>query len=70
MCAIKLSMGGKALSGYLGGDYESNKSSWANYDALEIIKDIDSCVPILIDQGTDDEFLEEQLYRPFHTKYL
>ena len=53
--------GRKALSGYLGGDYESNKSSWANYDALEIIKDIDSCVPILIDQGSDDEFLEEQL---------
>ena len=49
------------LSGYLGGDYESNKSSWANYDAVEIIKDIDSCVPILIDQGSDDEFLEEQL---------
>ena len=59
MVFIQDSSGSRSLT--LGGDYESNKSSWANYDAVEIIKDIDSCVPILIDQGTDDEFLEKQL---------
>ena len=44
-----------------GGNFESNRGAWLSYDAVEIIKDTKSCIPILIDQGTDDEFLKDQL---------
>lgn len=53
--------GKKAFSKYLGGNFESNRGAWLSYDAVEIIKDTKSCIPILIDQGTDDEFLKDQL---------
>jgi S-formylglutathione hydrolase len=49
--------GQKAFSGYLG----SNREDWETYDATCLIKRADQFVPILIDQGDDDEFLEEQL---------
>ncbi|MAM34389.1 MAG: S-formylglutathione hydrolase [Micavibrio sp.] len=52
--------GQNAFSKYLGTD----KMSWKNYDATEMMKRTDdrSQYPgILIDQGTDDDFLEEQL---------
>lgn len=50
----------KALSGYLG----ENQEEWKNYDACELIKKIPDEVkslPVLIDQGTQDNFLIEQL---------
>ncbi len=50
--------GEKAFAGYLGSDRES----WQAYDATELVnsgRTIDST--ILIDQGTADPFLEEQL---------
>ena len=53
--------GKKAFAKYLGGNFESNRGAWLSYDAVEIIKGTKSCNPILIDQGTDDEFLKDQL---------
>lgn len=49
--------GQKAMSAYLGDD----KENWKAYDALELVKTNPSSAPILIDTGTADQFLEEQL---------
>lgn len=49
--------GQKAFSGYLGDD----KTAWAQYDASELVRQHAYHAPILVDQGTDDKFLEEQL---------
>jgi S-formylglutathione hydrolase len=55
--------GQKAFSGYLGDD---NKESWKEYDATELALKFqgDNCpsVPILMDTGTNDEFLKTQLH--------
>ncbi|TDR16776.1 S-formylglutathione hydrolase [Marinicella litoralis] len=47
----------KAFSGYLGED----RSQWEQYDTVELIKNTQNKMPLLIDQGTDDEFLEAYL---------
>ena len=54
--------GGKALGGYLGQD----RAAWREYDACALIEAIDSegearLPDLLVDQGTADNFLEEQL---------
>ena len=49
--------GGKAFTGYLGPD----RSTWNNYDATALAAETDWRRPVLIDQGTADEFLETQL---------
>ncbi len=50
--------GRKAFAHYLGTD----ESRWADYDATQLIaRKGPSAAPILIDQGTADPFLEEQL---------
>jgi S-formylglutathione hydrolase len=49
--------GEKALSGYLGED----PSIWRDYDACSLINDGAQVSSILVDQGTDDSFLNEQL---------
>ncbi len=52
--------GHKAFSGYLGDD----KQEWLKYDATALISEKAnraSCPEILIDQGKEDNFLEEQL---------
>jgi len=49
--------GEKALGGYLG----DNRAAWAEYDACALIKGGARADHILIDQGTADNFLEEQL---------
>ena len=49
--------GEKALSGYLGDDREA----WKNYDTTELCKSTEWRSPLLVDQGTGDEFLTEQL---------
>jgi S-formylglutathione hydrolase len=46
------------FSTYLGEDREV----WKAYDATELIKAGAEGLPMLIDQGTDDEFLADQLY--------
>jgi len=48
--------GQKAFKGYLG----ENKTDWAQYDATQLVQ-TPSQANILIDQGTDDNFLTEQL---------
>ncbi|GLQ75063.1 S-formylglutathione hydrolase [Vibrio penaeicida] len=47
----------KAFSLYLGED----KANWSRYDSCELLKSADSVPPILVDQGSADSFLEEQL---------
>ena len=49
--------GEKALGAYLGPDREA----WRQYDASELVKTATEKLPILIDQGQADEFLEAQL---------
>lgn len=46
------------FSAYLGEDREL----WRAYDATELIKMGAAAIPLLIDQGSDDEFLADQLY--------
>lgn len=49
--------GQKALSGYIG----ENRNEWLAYDASALIGKAKEKRPLLIDQGTEDEFLSEQL---------
>ena len=49
--------GEKALGGYLGPD----RAAWRQYDACALIEDGARLPDLLIDQGTADNFLEEQL---------
>lgn len=50
--------GQKALTGYLGAD----RSGWREYDATALIEDRGwTGAPIMVDQGTNDQFLESQL---------
>lgn len=49
--------GEKAFSAYLGEDREA----WRAYDAVELIKTAPERLPLLIDQGDADEFLDAQL---------
>lgn len=55
--------GQKAFQNYLGND----KSQWGNYDATLLVQQTKVSDPILIDQGSSDSFLEEQL-QPDHFK--
>ncbi len=53
--------GKKALGNYLGSD----QSTWPEYDATELVKQSGPSRPqnkILIDQGMDDQFLEQELH--------
>ena len=49
--------GEKALGAYLGSD----RAAWRSYDACALIGDGARVADILVDQGTSDQFLEEQL---------
>jgi len=52
--------GTKAMGYYLGSD----KSSWSDYDACEVARNVSSAgayEKILVDQGANDPFLKEQL---------
>mmetsp|Transcript_31337 Transcript_31337/g.76442 ORF Transcript_31337/g.76442 Transcript_31337/m.76442 type:complete len:283 (-) Transcript_31337:43-891(-) len=51
--------GVKAFTGYLGAE---NKEAWDEYDATLLLSSYEGPkTPILVDQGTEDTFLEEQL---------
>lgn len=50
--------GHKAFSGYLGDDC----AQWLEHDANHLVRQSTEQLPILIDQGADDEFLAEQLH--------
>ena len=54
---INCPWGQKALGHYLGDDV----SNWQEYDSVSLIAKATSQLPMLIDQGTADEFLESQL---------
>jgi S-formylglutathione hydrolase len=54
---LRCPWGEKALSGYLGDD----RSAWQDYDATELCKSTRWRSPVLVDQGTADDFLVEQL---------
>jgi S-formylglutathione hydrolase len=49
--------GHKAFGNYLGDD----KSTWLKHDTVALVEKADTHLPILVDQGLDDGFLEEQL---------
>ena len=59
--------GKKAFSGYLGNDTEV----WKRHDAVKLIQNVDKSQHnlILVDQGLDDEFLDEQL-KPDHLEQV
>ncbi|MEH6527232.1 MAG: S-formylglutathione hydrolase [Sneathiella sp.] len=59
ICApMQCPWGQKAFTGYLGED----KKLWQEYDATELVQRQQSQNLILIDQGNEDGFLEEQLH--------
>jgi S-formylglutathione hydrolase len=47
----------KAFRGYLGDD----QKQWAQYDSCELMNHSQHFVPALVDQGSNDNFLDEQL---------
>lgn len=49
--------GQKAFTAYLGED----RSSWAAWDASELVATAEEKLPLLVDQGGGDEFLDTQL---------
>ena len=49
--------GEKAFATYLGPD----RGDWKRYDATDLVKSAPEKLPLLIDQGADDEFLDLQL---------
>jgi S-formylglutathione hydrolase len=55
---INCPWGEKAFTGYLGTD----RSTWAAYDASELMKRHAHPAPILVDQGQADQFLGTQLH--------
>jgi len=54
---VRCPWGQKALSRYLGGD----RGAWSDYDATELVGRAEERIPMLVDQGTADDFLKEQL---------
>jgi len=53
----QVAWGHKALGNYLGPDREA----WKNYDTCELIAIAEERLPLLVDQGGADQFLEELL---------
>ena len=49
--------GGKAFAAYLGDD----RAAWREWDAVELIATAQERLPLLVDQGSADEFLDSQL---------
>jgi len=49
--------GVKAFSHYLGDD----RNAWREWDATQLVCSVEKQLPILIDQGADDDFLGDQL---------
>lgn len=49
--------GQKAFTAYLGED----RAAWAAHDAVELVARAEEKLPLLVDQGEDDEFLATQL---------
>lgn len=61
ICApMRCPWGVKALGAYLGSDTEA----WRAHDASELLATAQERLPMLVDQGSADDFLEEQLQTP------
>lgn len=54
---VKVPWGQKAFENYLGDD----QKAWEEWDASLLIANAEERLPILVDQGTEDTFLETQL---------
>lgn len=54
---INCPWGQKAFAAYLGED----KTAWAQYDSVELLKSRGLNIPLLVDTGTADEFLQREL---------
>ncbi|KAL0095212.1 Alpha/Beta hydrolase protein [Phycomyces blakesleeanus] len=54
---INCQWGQKAFTGYLG----KNQETWKEYDTVELLKKFNGKVNALVDVGTSDNFLENQL---------
>ena len=54
---INCPWGEKALGAYLGED----KTKWHSYDTVKLLEEKPDQLPILVDQGQNDNFLDEQL---------
>lgn len=61
---INCQWGQKAFSLYLGDD----KTQWLQYDTCELLKKASTHIPMLIEQGSADQFLAEQLNTDSLTK--
>lgn len=57
MTPSEVPWGQQAFSAYLGTDEES----WKEWDATYLIKQVEQAPPLLITQGTNDQFYDEQL---------
>lgn len=58
ICApLECPWGHKAFAGYLGDD----RKRWAEHDSCTLVRAATQHVPMLVDQGSDDSFLQEQL---------
>ncbi|MGD1913622.1 MAG: S-formylglutathione hydrolase [Rivularia sp. (in: cyanobacteria)] len=57
---MQCAWGEKCLRGYLG----ENKENWREYDASELVKQFGFHSEILISQGSDDKFLQQQQLLP------
>ena len=58
---INCPWGQKALGLYLLEEKGEEKKSWQQYDAVSLIRESKTRLPMLIDQGSSDDFLETQL---------
>ena len=54
---VNVPWGEKAFAAYLG----NNRENWKEHDSCELIRKVGVHLPMLVDQGTEDSFLEEQL---------
>jgi len=54
---VNCAWGKKAFTAYLG----ENEANWLNHDASELIKDANQHLPMLVELGNSDEYLEDQL---------
>ncbi len=54
---MQCAWGQKALTGYLG----DNMAAWHAYDSSKLVASSNAKLPLLVDQGDADNFLEEQL---------
>jgi S-formylglutathione hydrolase len=62
---INCPWGQKALTGYLGRSVNEERKLWSTYDAVSLLKkssdQVKKSLPVLVDQGSEDNFLREQL---------